>query len=539
MTDLRHIMMKILLPLIGLLLISNTSISAENTSTKIFDEGLPTTHKTKTQPYGSSLFSGKKTSGSNASINKDYLIVPGDKIKLNLWGIIQSNDILTVDTSGKIYIPEIGTVSVEGIKATALAGVVKNKIKTVYDDGVNAYVTLLSNTPIKVFVTGPVNHPGQYSGMPGDSALHFLSQAGGIQHQRGSFRVIRVLRGNQPIANIDLYQFLRWGTLPTVNFKDGDTILVGQQSAMVTVQGDARNPKRIEFRGKSSNGQKLIDIARPFESVTNVAVSGTRNNQPWSAYHPIAKFKSVRLLDGDVIRFISDSQAKNIDITIEGSHLGNSYFAVNKGTRLQELLDFVPISPDDADIKNIYIKRKRVAAQQLTALEQALKRLERSVLTAPARSDGEATIRAKEAELVLQFVENARKNRPEGRVVVSNGKKVSNVRLEDGDVVVIPQLSDVVTIAGEVQIPQAIVYSPAATPIDYIAQAGGFSERADQKRIALLKPNGKIVMGDRLRVTAGDQIMVFPKVDTKNMQFAKDITQIIYQIALGARVFSD
>lgn len=537
--DIKRIMVKKLFPLISILLICNISSADENTTAKIFDEGLPTTQKTHIQPYGSSLFSDKKASGSNSSVNKDYLIVSGDKIKLNLWGIIQANEILTVDTSGKIYIPEIGTVSVEGVKAGALSGVVKRKIKTVYDDGVNAYVTLLSNTPIKVFVTGPVNHPGQYSGMPSDSALHFIAQAGGIQHQRGSFRVIRVLRGNKPIANIDLYQFLRWGTLPTVNFKDGDTILIGPQSATVTVQGDARNPKRIEFRGKSSNGQRLMDIARPFESVTNVAVSGTRNNQPWSAYHPITEFKSVRLLDGDVIRFISDSQAKNIDITIEGSHLGNSYFAVNKGTRLQELLDFVPIAPDDADIKNIYIKRKKIAAQQRAALEQSLKRLERSVLTAPARSDGEATIRAKEAELVLKFVENARRNRPEGRVVVSNGQKVSNVRLEDGDVIVIPQLSDVVTIAGEVQIPQAIVYSPAAKAIDYIAQAGGFSERADQKRIALLKPNGRVVMGETLQVSAGDQIMVFPKVDTKNMQFAKDITQIIYQIALGARVFSD
>lgn len=525
--------------LIGVLITSNISIAEENITAKVFDDGLPTTQTTHVQPYGSALFSGGKNTARSATVNSDYLIVRGDKIQLNLWGIIQANEILTVDTSGKIYIPDIGTVNVQGVKASALAGVVNRKIKTVYEDGVNAYVTLLSNTPINVFVTGPVNYPGQYSGLPSDSALHFLSQAGGIQHQRGSFRAIRVLRANKPIANIDLYEFLSWGTLPSIDFKDGDTILVGPQFATVTVQGDARNPKRIEFRGDSSNGQRLMDIARPFASVTNVAISGTRNNQPWSAYHPIGSFKNITLLDGDIIRFISDSQAKNIDITIEGSHLGNSYFAVKKGTRLQALLDFVPIAPSDADIKNIYLKRKKVATQQQAALEQTLKRLERTVLTAPARSDGEATIRAKEAELVLKFVANARKNRPEGRVVISDGKKVSNVRLEDGDVIVIPQLSDVVTIAGEVQIPQAIVYSPAASPIDYIAQAGGFSERADKKRIALLKPNGKVVMGDNLKVTAGDQIVVFPKIDTKNMQFAKDMTQIIYQIALGARIFSD
>jgi hypothetical protein len=41
-------------------------------------------------------------------------------------------------------------------------------------------------------------------------------------------------------------------------------------------------------------------------------------------------------------------------------------------------------------------------------------------------------------------------------------------------------------------------------------------------------------MGDQLNVEMGDQILVFPKIDPKNMQFAKDLTQIIYQVAVSA-----
>ncbi len=159
------------------------------------------------------------------------------------------------------------------------------------------------------------------------------------------------------------------------------------------------------------------------------------------------------------------------------------------------------------------------------------------MLTAPASSDGEASIRAKEADLVLKFIANAKKVRPEGRVVVSSHGKVSNVRLEDGDVVIIPQLSDIITIDGEVQIPQAVAYSRNASVLDYIASTGGFTDRADHKRIVIQKPNGQITMGSNLKVSPGDQILVFPKVDTKNMQFGKDLTQVIYQVALGAKVF--
>jgi protein involved in polysaccharide export with SLBB domain len=533
---------KLILAIFWLLSINlnlNLAIAAENPNTKVFDEGLPVTHSVKNNvaPYGANLFNGKFQSQRNDGLNPDYTIASGDKIKMHIWGLMEANEVVTVDAAGKMYVPEIGAVKVAGVRARDLLSVVRGKIRTVYDDGVDVYVSILTATPVSVFVTGPVNKPGQYSGLPTDSLLAYLSQAGGINHKRGSFRKIRIMRGNKVVAQADLYQFLRYGKLPQFHFKDGDTILVEQQGATVTVQGDARNPARFEFRSKTSNGQELIKYARPNESVTNVAVSGTRKNQPWSVYQPRQRFRGMRLRDGDVVRFISDAQAKDIDITIEGSHLGNSYYAVKKGSRLQELLDYVAVDPNDADIKNIYIKRKKIAEQQRKNLEQSLHRLERAVLTAPAQSDGEASIRSKEAGLVLKFIENARKVRPEGRVVVSDHGKVSNIRLEDGDVIVIPQESDIVTIDGEVQIPQAVVYAKNASVLDYVANAGGFTDRADHEHIVVVKPNGKVNTGGYLKVQPGDQILVFPKIETKNLQFAKDITQVIYQIALGAKVF--
>jgi protein involved in polysaccharide export with SLBB domain len=344
-----------------------------------------------------------------------------------------------------------------------------------------------------------------------------------------------VKRGQQRIASVDLYDFVNNGALPRTLFRDGDTIVVRPQGSMVSVEGDTRNNYRFEFLGNSINGAQLVKYARPDSSVTNIAISGTRDGLPNSSYLSYEQFLGTRLFDGDSIRFVSDAPTPVMDISLEGSHLGNSYLAVKRGSRLQEVLDYVSVDPNEADIGNIYIKRKSVALEQKKNIDESLRRLERSVLTAPASSDGEAVIRAKEAELILKFVERASTVRPEGKIVVSDRGKIANIRMEDGDIIVIPPKSDVVMISGEVQVPQSVVFASNASLKDYIAQAGGYTERANEESLMIVKPNGKVIMGSNVQVAAGDQIMVYPRLDTKDMQFTKDLVQIVYQIAVAAK----
>jgi hypothetical protein len=40
----------------------------------------------------------------------------------------------------------------------------------------------------------------------------------------------------------------------------------------------------------------------------------------------------------------------------------------------------------------------------------------------------------------------------------------------------------------------------------------------------------------RTTISEGDEIMVLPKVDVKSRQIFKELTQILYQIAVSARV---
>jgi protein involved in polysaccharide export with SLBB domain len=167
------------------------------------------------------------------------------------------------------------------------------------------------------------------------------------------------------------------------------------------------------------------------------------------------------------------------------------------------------------------------------------------VLSARNDTVQEAQLRATEAELIGEFVQRARQVQPRGQVILSENRASSeDVVLENGDRIVIPANSNLVSINGEVLFPNATVFNRDSTAMDYIAQAGGFTQRADDSRVIIRRPNGSITQleGRELKrarseyIKSGDEILVMPAVDTKRLQYNKDIIEIIYQLALSAGV---
>jgi protein involved in polysaccharide export with SLBB domain len=501
------------------------------------DEDLP-------PPYGANLFQGGFESERSDGLNSSYLVAPGDKISIQMWGTVNRADVMTVDNQGNIFIPDVGPVKVKDVPANRINAIVTQSIKSIYTNNVSIYVNLLTSTPVSVFVAGPVLRPGQYAGLASDSVLFYLKRAGGIDPYRGSYRNIKVLRNQQVVLDYDLYDFLKEGKLAGFSFKDEDVILVKEQGAMVTVEGAARYPFRFELLQEKASGDDLIYYSRPLEKTSHVAITGNRNTGPISVYLPIDEFDEFKMVDGDVVLFNDDLRPQVLSIQISGSYLGPSFYTVDTNTRLLDILSHIEVDPNQANYGAIYIKRESVVQQQKMLIDESLNRLERSIFTAPASSDGEARIRAQEAQLVSQFVARARLIEPLGKVILSENGKVANIRLEQGDEIVIPAQTDLIQVSGEVLMPQAIVYNPNATIRDYVAWAGGFSERANDERIAVVRANGLTIFidsqsswltdDDKHSLQAGDQILVLPKIDTKLLQAVKDITQVVYQIAIAA-----
>jgi protein involved in polysaccharide export with SLBB domain len=487
-------------------------------------------------PFGATLFQGRFAGTYHEGINPHYIIMPGDRILVQVWGARAYNDVLMVDPQGNIFLPEVGPLTVAGLNQGALQGAIKSHIASVFLSNVEIYVSLLTAQPVGVYVTGFVPAPGRYAGGPGDSPLYYLDKAGGIIPERGSYRDITVLRGNRLLARIDLYPFLLNGSLPSVRLQDGDVIAVGPRKSSVIATGLIPQYASYESSGASMKGAELLRFAAPQPQVSHAGVTGARKTVPFHQYLSLDKLAEFTLENGDMVEFLADTPGDVTLISVSGAIKGVSRYPVRRDATLRQLLAHVPVDEKLVNLEGIYIKRRSVAEQQRKAIRDSLFRLENSVLTASSATAEIAAIRAQEAQLVQNFAQRVSQLEPDGVVVVSRNKKVADILLEDGDEVVIPQRSDVVQITGEVIVPKSVVYDAKMGLSDYVAAAGGFTERADRSYILVVHPNGEIIRASRGEIRAGDMLMVMPYYDSKSFQLVKDIMGVLYQIAVATKV---
>lgn len=480
-------------------------------------------------PLGSELFEGTAPTYSPQILDAAYMLQPGDRVSVSLYGGVTATIELSLDARGNIVIPNVGPVQLMGVRAGQVQSVVTAAVRKTYNESVRVYAAALVAAPIQVFVTGPVARPGAYPSAPGDSVVTLLQRAGGIDANRGSYRNIRIVRDGQVMATADLYEFLRSGALPNFSFRNGDAVVVGEQGPVVSVEGTVRSPFTFELEGPAT-GAEILTYARPRPETTHAALIGTRDRMPVTNYLTLDAFAAQPVRDGDRIRFEKDVRAMQLAIRVEGAHDGPSVFTVQRGATVGQVLAQLPIDPS-ADQASIYIRRESVRRTQKQMLEDSLFRLERAALTAPMRTPGEASARTQEAAFITQFIERARSIEPLGIVTLA-GQDRNRVLLEADDVIVIPEYSQVVTIAGEVQAPQSILHRSTRVS-DYVKAAGGYTNKADRGRILVLRADGGI--REDGRVAPGDRILVLPKMDSKIFELVKDFTQILYQIAIAAR----
>lgn len=489
------------------------------------------------EPFGSSLFAGTFAGQRQDGIHGAYRILPGDRVLVNVWGLLNMNEVYTVDTQGNILIPQVGPVHLAGIDNAHLTDAVRTGIARIYRSGVDVYTNLLTASPVAVYVTGGVVRPGRYAGVPSDTPLFFLSQAGGIDAGIGSYRRIKVLRQGAEIAAVDLYDFLLRGLLPTVQFTDGDVILVERRGPTVELRGHRSQAELVELREEPFTGADVLEVIATSPRLAEITLQGLRNGASVMRAFPLEAFRTTTLASGDAIMLHGLRLTGEIIVRLEGEFLGRSVLAVHRGARLLDVLAHVAVDPDLADLGGIHVRRTSVANEQREAIQESLDRLERSAMLALSSSNGEAEIRVREAELVRTFVASARGIQPLGRVVTTTRGQTRNMVLEEGDVIVIPTRTTVITTVGEVQVAQAIMYEPGLTVQDCIERSGGLTNRGERRRMLLVRPSSEVVPVDGgAFVHPGDQVMVLPKIDRKLLQNFSDVTTVLYQIAVGAAV---
>lgn len=491
----------------------------------------------ESQLFGSELFKGNFKNNTNTyRYDENYIINVGDLISVKLWGAYELENEYEVDIQGNIYIPKIGTIYILGLKNSELNNIIKKKIKESFKDNVFVYVNLKNYQNVNIYITGEVNSPGMYQGLSTDSILQYIDKSNGITNN-GSFRNVQVIRKEKIINEIDLYSFYKYGKIDNIQFKNGDVIVVKNLINKIEVLGNL-NKNLIVDIGKEEKIklQELNALIKPNVDTTHILVT---NYDLSKKLYDIKE--NVYINNGSKVNYISEYKNKQFNIKISGEHLDFNQKIVNKGETLEQVLNNIKMS-DYSNKDGIQLFRKSIAKQQKKMLDLSLDNLEKKILTSTnSESKEESMIRKEEITQVLEFIKRARLVEPKGQMIINKKSDLSKIYIEEEDEIYIPNKSNVITISGEVMFPSSQTYVDKQNIKTYIEKIGGFSEKADLEKVLIISNNGEIKTINYKKdndyvLECGDQVMVLSKIDEKNVQNAKDIMQIIYQLAVSTSV---
>jgi protein involved in polysaccharide export with SLBB domain len=490
--------------------------------------------------YGSWLFTGGFSNVSFSGINPDYRIASGDKLLVQVWGGIEYQQEITVDPKGNIFIPKVGPITVLGVSNQDLNRIVLKSVKRVYKSNVEVYVTLLSTQKVKVFLTGLVNKPGLYEGQSADSILRFIDQAKGIRADIGGLRQIQLRRNNKTIEKIDLYDFLSSGSMSRRPLQDGDVIFVGPRQGVVTIEGEVGFAGKYEIIGREEPIASILNAIVPNDRATNVTIIEPINKSVEASQYSLSNISNQMVSNGALIKLSSQLRPTSISVEVVGEHNSENELVVAWGTSLDSVIKKIKLNKL-SNLKGIQLYRESVAERQKDMLQASLTALEQSVLTARSSTKEEAQLRQAEAEIMLQWISKARLVEPKGQVILSKGYEADKIILQQGDRIVVPSNKNLVMVHGEVLFPTAIAFNRKLTIEDFIAKAGGTNRGSSDFNIVIMRPNGEFIdansdLDEDEYVKPGDEIFVLAEPDSKSLQLTKDLTQIMYQIAVSAAV---
>jgi protein involved in polysaccharide export with SLBB domain len=492
----------------------------------------------------------------------DYIIRAGDEIQLTIWGSADANLRLTVDRSGNISVPRVGSIAVAGLHNADLPDAIRRRVGETFKN-FQLTATLGQVRAIRVFVGGYAQHPGSIVVSGLSSVLHALMRAGGPS-AAGSFRDIHLRRGGQEVGVFDLYDLLLQGNRNTDQLvQPDDIIFIGPVGTQVAVLGSVNQQAIYELKP----GETLADVLRMaggFNAVADrrrVAIErlADRNTGrvaelglPAHARDALDTGDLVLAYSAVTVALPQGNQYEHVRVEGEVAHPGE--YILPPGSHISDALRLAGGMTVAAYPYGTEFSRDSVRRAQQVNYERALRDLETDMTKNQANqrvsSSEELNAQNATAAANARLLERLRQIRPTGRVVLQlppDATTLPDLALEDGDTVNIPNRGSSVGIFGSVFNAGNFVFDPGHTTEQYLAQAGGPTRGADKTSIFMLRANGSVISAQQgssfwhanndfseAVVQPGDTIFVPEQVSKATfVQDAKDWTQILYQFGLG------
>ncbi|KAF0286411.1 hypothetical protein BA899_09665 [Spiribacter sp. SSL99] len=246
------------------------------------------------------------------------------------------------------------------------------------------------------------------------------------------------------------------------------------------------------------------------------------------------------------IKQLSDFNVTNT-VTLEGEVKFPGSYTILRGETLAEVIERAGGLTEYAFPKAAVFSREALREREQQRLDEAQRRLRRSLALSRADAPGEESTVPGDGQAAAQILEEIGSAQAVGRLVIDlpailDGEASQDVLLRDGDVLSVPEKSQAVTIMGEVQFATSHRYDASLSIDDYINRSGGLTQQADSGRIYVIQADGAVTVPKRSRwfsggdpVAPGDTIVVpLSLTRLSGLELAKDVTQIIYELSLGA-----
>lgn len=404
--------------------------------------------------YGHDIFSAATLSfepNINAATPEDYVLGPGDELIIDVWGVNEATISQKVTPEGRIIVSQVGPIQLGGLTVKQATGKIRTALSKTYSSlrsgGSQLSVTLGEVRSIQVNVLGEVNTPGTFRLSAFSTVFTALYRAGGITDV-GSLRNVRVVRGGETFAEVDIYSYIFDGRLDAnVALKEGDVIIVPAYSSLVSIVGGIKRPMFYEMK-EGEPLSRLIEYAGGFSgSAWKDDVSVERNDGRTNHIHTVksADFASFAMMDSDAVSV----QSSKVDVFTNRVEIKGAVYRPGK----------FEIGRDIATVRQL--------------VEHAGGLLEDAFT-------GRAQIIRERADRSLEVVSVPLKGIMEGTV--------GDMLLQRNDILTISNINEVeikgdFTITGYVANPGKYQFAEHTTVEDLILIAGGLSEGASSARV--------------------------------------------------------
>jgi protein involved in polysaccharide export with SLBB domain len=296
--------------------------------------------------YGARLFRNPPSTFAPLNlvpVTPDYVIGPGDELRIQVWGQVTSNNRYTVDRTGNIYIPEVGTLQVAGLTFAKVQDYLKAQMGRVFRN-FDLNVNMGQLRSIQVFVVGQASRPGSYTISSLSTLTNALFATGGPSLQ-GSMRHIQLKRSGKVVVEFDLYDLLEHGDKTNdLQLLPGDVIYIPPVGPQVAVAGSVKAPAIYEL--KSTHDTTIADVLELAAGMTNVAAGGKVRLERVDERHlrslievPLdAQGRSTLLQDGDVLELNAVLDQYKDAITLRGNVANPGRYSWKPGMRVHDLI---------------------------------------------------------------------------------------------------------------------------------------------------------------------------------------------------------